>query len=85
MLSKHSCSLVYSENIKLNNLHSGESEVMEVSQADKRALSRLLAGLVLCTVLTGFAAMTATSVAVSASNDSPGYEAVRVSTAATVK
>lgn len=66
----------------MNNSQGGDSETMAVIQADKRALSRLLAGLVLCTVLTGFAAITATSVAVNAAHDSSGYEAVKVSAAA---
>ena len=65
----------------MKNMQDGESEIMAVAQADKRALSRLLVGLVLCTVLTGFAAITATSVAVSASHDSNGYEALKVTAA----
>ncbi|PLX33772.1 MAG: hypothetical protein C0605_15645 [Hyphomicrobiales bacterium] len=63
----------------------GESEIMAIAQADKRALSRLLAGLVLCTLLTGFAAITVTNVAVSAANGPSGYDALRVSAAETAK
>ncbi len=33
---------------------------METAKADKRALTRMLVGLVFCTLLTGFAALTVT-------------------------
>ncbi len=44
---------------------------MDTEKADKRALTRMLAGLVFCTLLTGFAAITVTGNTLNAA--SSGY------------
>lgn len=69
----------------MTDLQGRNSENMAVAQADKRALSKLLVGLVFCTVLTGFAAITVTSVATSASHGANGYETAQISSAVPAK
>jgi len=46
---------------------------MEPAKADKRALARMLAGLVFCTLLTGFAALTVTSNSLDAASSGYAY------------
>ena len=47
--------------------------IMKTAQADKRALTRMLAGLVFCTLLTGFAAITVTGNSLKTTSDGYAY------------
>ncbi len=49
---------------------------MTTQNADKRALSRMLAGLVFCTLLTGAAAITITGNSLNAAPAASGYSTI---------